>query len=238
MNKKAFALIFCSFLLIPAVCRAEATEVIAIVGAMREETEPILVRMSVTTSYTHENAMIWKGSLNGKDVILAQCGIGQKNAEKCTSFLLNNYTVGALIFCGVGGSTKLDIGTDEVVISSEIMSLNPFETYETDDGLASIALNNSFDFDVHYGRFYTATPLMLDEFILYPYLWIRGVKCVEMENLPMAEIAAERGVPFLSVRGVSDQIPLLPFMFLQYRRHADVAAEHAAAVVAGLVADM
>jgi hypothetical protein len=81
MNKKAFALIFCSFLLIPAVCRAEATEVIAIVGAMREETEPILVRMSVTTSYTHENAMIWKGSLNGKDVILAQCGIGQKNAE-------------------------------------------------------------------------------------------------------------------------------------------------------------
>ena len=52
MNKKAFALIFCSFLLIPAVCRAEATEVIAIVGAMREKTEPILVRMSVTTSYT------------------------------------------------------------------------------------------------------------------------------------------------------------------------------------------
>jgi len=143
-----------------------------------------------------------------------------------------------LIFCGVGGSTKLGIGTDEVVISSEIMSLNPFETCETDVELASIALNNSFDFDVHYGRFYTATPLMLDEFILYPYLWIRGVKCAEMENLPMAEIAAERSVPFISVRGISDQIPLLLFMLLQYRRHTDVAAEHAAEVVVDLVADM
>jgi hypothetical protein len=192
MNKKAFALVFCSLMLVPAVCRAEATEVIAIVGAMEEETEPFLTVMNVTKSYTVENAMAWEGRLSGKDVVLAQCGIGQKNAEKCTSFLLDNYPAEALIFCGVGGSTKLGIGTDEVVISSEIMSLNPFETCETDVELASIALNNSFDFDVHYGRFYTATPLMLDEFILYPYLWIRGVKCAEMENLPMAEIAASQ----------------------------------------------
>lgn len=238
MNRRILALAFCLVLVSPIVSGAEETEVIAIVGAMKEETGPFLAVMNVTKNYTVENVMIWEGSLNGRDVVLAQCGMGRGNAEKCTSSLLNNYEVEALIFSGVGGSTELGIGVGDVVVASEILSLNPSETYRTDSRLASMAMNNSFDFEVHYGRFYTTTPIILDEFVLYPYLRLRGVKCAEMENSPMARIATERGVPFLSVRGISDQIPLGPIMMLQYRRYTDIAAEHAAMVVTDLIADM
>jgi len=238
MNRRSLALVFCLVLVFPIVSGAEETEVIAIVGAMEEETEPFLAVMDVTKSYTVENVMVWEGNLNGKDVVLAQSGVGQGNAEKCTSFLLNNYGVEALIFSGVGGSTKLSIRVGDVVVANEILSLNPSETYQTDSRLASMATNNSFDFEVHYGRFYTATPIILDEFVLYPYLRVRGVKCAEMENSPMARIAAEKGTPFLSVRGISDQIPLGPMMMLQYSRYTDMAAEHAAVVVMDLLTDM
>jgi len=238
MNRRILALVFCLVLVFPIVSGAEETEVIAIVGAMEEETEPFLTVMNVTKSYTVENVMVWEGRLSGKDVVLAQCGVGQGNAEKCTSFLLSNYEVEALMFSGVGGSTELGIGIGDVVVASEILSLNPSETYQTDSRLSSMATNNSFDFEVHYGRFYTTTPILLDEFVLYFYLRVKNVKCAEMENSPMARIATERGIPFLSVRGISDQIPLGPIMFLQYSRYTDMAAEHAAMVVIDLLADM
>ncbi len=237
MNRKVTVLIFLFLSFFPLIAHsslADEGSKIAIVGAMEKEIEPFLLRMNVTRSYTYEDLTLWEGSLNGKDVILVECGVGQESA----SFLVNNYRIEALIFSGVGGSTELGIDIGDVVVASDFLSLNPFEIYSSDARLASLAMNNSFDFDVHYGRFYTTTPLIIDEFMLYPCLRLRDVSCVEMENFPMARMAAEKGIPFLSVRGISDQIPLAPLMLLQYRRYSDLAAEHAAAVVTELIADL
>jgi len=241
MDIKVAVLIFLFLSFFPLIANSDLADegsAIGIVGAMEREIEPFLLRMDVTRSYAHEDLTLWEGALNGKKVVLAECDVGQESASESISFLVNNYRIEALIFSGVGGSTELGIDVGDVVVASDFLSINPFEIYSSDAHLASLALSNSFDFDVHYGRFYTTTPLLIDEFILYPYLRVRDVRCVEMENFPMAQMAAEKGIPFLSVRGISDQILLGPLMLLQYRRHSDLAAEHAAAVVSELIADL
>jgi nucleoside phosphorylase len=228
----------------PLLGRAGQEEkVIVLVGAMKEEVQPILGRLKVTRQYENENRSFWEGELGGHAVVLAQCGTGQENAQACASFLLNNYLVQALIFSGVGGSTELKIKPGDVVISEKILgdvlSPKPFSVYSPDGALGSMAQSNTFDFPLLKGTFYTTTSILVDEFALYPLLRQMDVQCVAMEDAALARTAEERDIPFLSIRGISDQLPLVgPLMLFQYSKHLDVAAEHAATVATALISDI
>ncbi len=193
--------------------------------------------MDVKESDTFRTSKIWEGEIYGKNVVLAKCGVGQEKAQICTRFLIDHYDLEAIIFSGIGGATHSGIDMGDIVVASDVLYLNfdslSFEIYRTDEALASLAMNCAGGLDIHRGRFYTTTPIMVDEFLLYLYLKIKNVKCVEMENAPMAKLAMESDIPFVSIRGISDQVG--PLMFFQVQKYAQLAADNAAQVTLEMI---
>lgn len=61
------------------------------------------------------------GSINGIDVIAAECGIGKVNAAMTTSLLLGHYECDGIIFSGVAGGLNPDLNYGEVIVADKLI---------------------------------------------------------------------------------------------------------------------
>ena len=83
-----------------------------IIGAMHIEVETIKSLMENKISETISGVEYVRGSLHGKEIVIAACGIGKVAAAMCTQTMILKYSPECIINTGVGGSlsTKLAIG--------------------------------------------------------------------------------------------------------------------------------
>ncbi len=83
-----------------------------IIGAMYIEVETIKALMENKISEKIGGVEYVKGTLHGKDIVIAVCGIGKVAAAMCTQTMILRYAPDRIINTGVGGSlsTKLAIG--------------------------------------------------------------------------------------------------------------------------------
>ena len=85
---------------------------VGIIGAMHIEVETIKSLMENKTAEKIGGVEFVKGTLHGKDIVAAVCGIGKVAAAMCTQIMILKYAPDRIINTGVGGSlsTKLAIG--------------------------------------------------------------------------------------------------------------------------------
>ena len=80
---------------------------IGIIGAMEIEVARLKEMMTDVTVTKKASMEFNQGLLNGKPVVVVQCGIGKVNAGICTQILVDDFQVDAVINTGVAGSPRL-----------------------------------------------------------------------------------------------------------------------------------
>ena len=94
---------------------------IGIIGAMSVEVEGLKARLSNPKREIICGAEYVSGSLFGKDVVVAQCGVGKVFAAVCASTMILKYNVSAIINTGVAGTLSERVGILDFAISDSVV---------------------------------------------------------------------------------------------------------------------
>lgn len=204
------------------------TKKIAIIGAMEEEVSGLQAIMTdqkeLTTHF--RDLPIFTGKLAGVEVVVARCGIGKVNAAMATQFLINQFSLTALINSGVAGGVSPLVKIGQLVIGTHSlqhdMDVNNFgypqgtiprletSVFPADSQLVNLALQKAETVlgaeNVHQGliasgdQFVSALEQKQKILKAFP-----TALCVEMEGAAIAHVAWLNQVPHVIIRAISDQ---------------------------------
>ena len=230
---------------------------LGIIGAMEQEVETLLSLLEERNTTTHAGVAFHEGRLDGKDVVVVQCGIGKVNAALCVQVLCDCFGVTHLVNTGVAGSlcARLDIG--DLVISEDAMyhdftceALNPayvvglvpglpVRQFPADKELIQMAMAAAEQ--VHPGHASVGRVASGDQFVggkaqKEKIVADTGALCTEMEGAAIAHTAWRNGVPFVVIRAISDKADDSAEM--DYPTFEAIAAQRCACVTQTLAAKL
>lgn len=93
---------------------------IGIIGAMEEEVAEILKLIDLSQQKTYQGYIFYEGTLNQREVVLLQGGIGKVNAAIATTLMMIHYDIDFVINIGSAGGLHLDQNVGDVVISNAV----------------------------------------------------------------------------------------------------------------------
>jgi adenosylhomocysteine nucleosidase len=183
---------------------------IAIVVALSEELRPLLRRLSARRSTTCEGWRFHCGTFGGREAILCASGIGIKSARDAADVLLCHYEPDALLCAGVAGALSPAAALNDIVVGSEIFQahlatgVEPARVfvkprYQLIEPSAAAA-GGAF----HCGGVVTCDRLAATAQEKHAIFQKTAALVVEMETAAVAQVAADRRLPFLAVRVISD----------------------------------
>lgn len=207
---------------------------IGILGAMSVEIEEIKSRIEDKTIGTAGGFTFVRGRLGGKDVVAAECGIGKVNAAVGTARLLGWCRPDLVVSTGVAGGADVGMNVMDVVASTECVYHDVYCGSEVAYGQfvgmparfpspteiveRALRLNDdaAVTTPIHAGLIVTGDwfvdqkEKMAGILRLFP-----EAKAVDMESCAIAHTCHLYGVPFISLRIISD-IPLKDTRASQY----------------------
>lgn len=234
----------------PAGSRVPGKRVTAVVGAMREEVERLEASLEGRAA-ANQGPFVWSsGTLEGHDVLVAECGIGKVNAAALAQALLS---AGAtrLVFTGVAGAVDPDLRVGDVVISRDAVQHDvdvkglgyPLgevpgsgAVWTADAELVEAARQAAAELEgvrTVVGRVASGDTFVADREATSRIRDLFGAACTEMEGAAVAQVCARWGVPFVIVRSISDGAD--HSAELDFRAFTAVAAANAERVVRGLL---
>ncbi|MDF2949368.1 MAG: 5-methylthioadenosine/adenosylhomocysteine nucleosidase, partial [Sedimentibacter sp.] len=74
-----------------------------IIGAMDIEVNELIESMNNIKKETISGVVYYEGTLQGKDVVVAKCGVGKVHAAVCAQTMILKYKPDAIINTGVAG---------------------------------------------------------------------------------------------------------------------------------------
>ena len=198
---------------------------LGIIGAMDEEVAKLKETMQDVTVETKASMEFYKGTMNGKDVVVVRSGIGKVNAGICTQILCDLYRVDAVINTGIAGSLNAKIDIGDIVLSTDAlqhdMDATGFgykpgviprmetSTFVADEKLRKLAKECcervNPDIRVFVGRVVTGDQFVAERSVKNEIAsWTEGY-CTEMEGAAIAQAAYLNQIPFLIIRAISDK---------------------------------
>jgi len=224
--------------------------VTAVIGAMDEELEALLVDLEERREGSHGPFAVHFGRLEGRSVALARCGVGKVNAAALTQAVL---TLGAarVVFTGVAGALRPGLEVGDVVISKDAVQHDldvrplgyrlgevPGEawSWEADPHLAELALAAAGELEgVHavLGRVASGDVFVADPVRARALRDTFAADCAEMEGAAAAQVCAKWGVPFVIIRSISDTAD--HDAQVDFRSFTPLAAARAKQVVRGIL---
>lgn len=229
---------------------------IGIIGAMELEVEELKSQLQNTNVVEKAGMKFFEGTLNGKDVVIVQCGIGKVNAGMCTQILADRFDVDAVINTGVAGSLRAEINIGDIVVSTDALEHDMDVTalgydrgvipqmktsiFEADkamrDKAVEVCKKVNPDIDVYTGRVVSGDQfisagdvkqLLIDKF---------QASCTEMEGAAIAHAAYLNQIPYVVIRAISDKADGSAQM--DYPEFERAAAKHSAKLVESLVVEL
>ena len=219
-----------------------------IVTAMADESAPFVDRADFVGEVSQVGHAVHRLlSFEGRGVLLVQCGIGLVNSATAAAVAISATSTRVVISAGSAGGVGEDVRVGDVVVGSTYLyswaDARAFgyalgqvpgmpETYTGDQNLLDAALGA----DIPDLRVLAGTMISGDAFIdastvdsirtAFP-----GALSTDMESAALAHTSHLYGVPFLSVRGISDLCG--PAAGADFLTHVDDAAERSVRVVIG-----
>ena len=92
---------------------------IGIIGAMELEVSTLRSLMDIEKTVEKASLKFYEGKLEGKDIVLVQCGIGKVNSALCAQILISEFNVDAVVNTGVAGAIHSSLDVNDIVISTE-----------------------------------------------------------------------------------------------------------------------
>ena len=195
---------------------------IGIIGAMQPEVEAIIATLEGRESETVSGITFYTGTIGGKNIAVAKCGIGKVFAAICAEIMILKYDPDLLVNTGVGGAIGGDLRCGDVVIADRLCQ-HDMDTSAIGDpkGLVSGINMIYFDADVRAREILMAEGSALglavksgtvatgDKFIAsgddkHRIASDFSASVCEMEGCAIAQTAFVNGTPFAVVRAISD----------------------------------
>ncbi|MGD0116236.1 MAG: hypothetical protein ABSC13_09590 [Dehalococcoidia bacterium] len=162
-------------------------------------------RLNVRESSREEGCRIQHGRYADWDVLLVQFGMGRARAEAAGKSLLPRYPLSAVLSLGFAGALVGGLSAGDVVVCSAVRHGRK-ETVECDSNLLFRAAMASQPFAVT-----NAVAVSSETFVSSPVAKrglavSSGASVVDMESYWIGREAQHLGLPFLSVRAISDPL--------------------------------
>lgn len=224
-------------------------EVLGVIGAMEEEVELLKEKMTIEETVTVAGMDFYKGTFEGKNIVLVRSGVGKVNMATCTQILINEFDVTALLNSGVAGTLDPQLNQGDIVISTDAVQ-HDFDTTVFGDPLGEISRLGITFFNADSKMIETAkksaeniSGLTIkegriasgDQFVAGGAIADRikenfgEVSAVEMEGAAMAQVAYLNEIPFVILRSISDKAN--GEADLSYEEFLPIAAKNASALV-------
>lgn len=94
---------------------------LGIIGAMHIEVEKVKSLMENKTAETVSGIEYVSGTLHGKEIVIAACGIGKVAAAMCTQTMILKYSPECIINTGVGGSLDARLSIGDIAIGESLV---------------------------------------------------------------------------------------------------------------------
>lgn len=219
---------------------------IGIIAAMESEMAYFQSHMEHMEVQSRAGLRYYTGTLDGKELVVAECGVGKVNAAMHAQIMVDRYPVTALIQTGIAGSLCPEAAHLSIVIGQELvyhdMQLWVLEqyfprktVYYSDPQLVALA-EQCAPPDHITGRIATGDQFVSDASAKAAIRQAHGALCCEMEGAAIAQTAALNGLPCLILRCISDMADGDAEMTFAQFEH--IAAEKAAQMVHRMVAEM
>lgn len=160
-----------------------------------------------------------EGLLGSCPVVLATCGVGPKAARRWAQVLLQEYEPRLVILTGASGGVGPELQVGDLVVAESVYGLDGkrvIARFPVDPGLVALARDCAPGARLRPVRGHephlVVAGVATAERAVGRRAWgeqlarEHGILAVEMEGAAVAQVCSQRGVPFLSVRAISDVI--------------------------------
>lgn len=226
---------------------------IGIIGAMELEVSELKSKTDIKNVTEKAGMKFYEGILNGKKVVIVQCGIGKVNAGICVQILADLFDVDAVINTGVAGSLQTKINIGDIVVSTDACEhdmdvsglgyepgiIPQMETsfFQADKTLieqaVSVCKEVNPEIGVYEGRIVSGDQFISDSAVKDRLTKQFDGSCAEMEGAAIAHAAYLNKLPFVVLRAISDKADGSAHM--DYPEFERAAAAHCAKLVEHLV---
>lgn len=226
---------------------------IGIIGAMELEVAELKSKTEVKNVVEKAGMKFHEGVLNGKDVVIVQCGIGKVNAGMCVQILADLFHVDAVINTGVAGSLRAEINIGDIVVSTDACEhdmdvsglgyepgiIPQMETsfFKADRTLVeqakAVCAEVNPEIGVYEGRVVSGDQFISDGDTKDRLIKLFSGSCAEMEGAAIAHAAFLNKIPYVVLRAISDKADGSAHM--DYPEFERAAAAHCAKLVENLV---
>ncbi len=195
---------------------------IGILGAMDIELEALLADMEGKEAEQISGFTFYKGSLAGKEAVIAKCGIGKVAAALCAQAMILRYAPALLIHTGVAGTLTDKLSVTDVAVGTAAvqhdMDTSPLGDpvglisginkiyFEADEKAANLFLEIAKESGVNAigGTIASGDQFICDADIKARIVKHFGAIACEMEGGAVAHAAYLNGTPFVILRAISD----------------------------------
>ncbi|MBD3807353.1 MAG: 5'-methylthioadenosine/adenosylhomocysteine nucleosidase [Epsilonproteobacteria bacterium] len=194
---------------------------IAIMGAMREEIEPLLSHMDNIKETHYANNTFYEASYNGRNVVVAYSKIGKVFSSLTAALLIEKFGCKTVLFSGVAGAISSDLKIGDLVIADGLcqhdLDITAFGhpygyvpegevCIPTDAKLRKIAKDVAEEKGINLKEGIIATG---DQFVACGDRkeWVAKTfkaDALEMEGASVAVVCNALGIPFFILRAISD----------------------------------
>lgn len=200
---------------------------IGIIGAMELEVSTLKSLMEIEKTVKKASLTFYEGKLEGKDIVLVQCGIGKVNSALCAQILISEFNVDAIVNTGVAGAIHSSLDVNDIVISTDAiqhdMDATAFgykkgqipqmenSTFVADDRLVNVAYDSSLDqakdkdFKIVKGRVVSGDIFISSKELKEELENDFNAYCGEMEGAAIAHACYLNNTPFVIIRAMSDK---------------------------------
>jgi adenosylhomocysteine nucleosidase len=221
---------------------------VGIFAALKEEIDPLVQSLEDVEISKWARRSVHQGTIGDCQVVAVAGGVGKVKAAACAQYLIDRFSVEALICSGVAGAVNPRLHAGDIVISQralqhdfdpgdpELLKKYRRRWLKADAGLVKLALEAAKELGradrCHPGKMLTGDQAIVSG-ERREWLWqtFRG-DCVDMESAAAAQVCQMNGVPWVIVRAISDSAE--EDSIAEFRSHLREAARLAASVAAGI----
>ncbi|MEG2295270.1 MAG: 5'-methylthioadenosine/adenosylhomocysteine nucleosidase [Oscillospiraceae bacterium] len=191
-----------------------------ILGAMECEIELLHSKMEHKLTTTIAGIDYYQGMLEGKEIILARCGIGKVNAASCSVTMIQLFKATKIINVGVAGGSFEGAKVYDIILSDSAMyhdftdgilqrNYPNTQIFQADTQLIALAKQSSTGLEkqgihIAVGRIASGDIFVGDAKTKQDIINRINPMCIEMEGAAIAHICHIYQVPFLIIRSLSD----------------------------------
>ena len=176
---------------------------IGIIGAMDEEVDILVELMDIKETIEKASLKFYKGTLEGKDIVLVRCGIGKVNSALCAQILISEFDVDAIV------NIQYDVDTTAFGDPKGTIPRMESSVFVADEKLINAAYESSIkemkSNKVLKGRVATGDIFISSKELKEELVNDFNAYCGEMEGGAIAHVCTLNKVPFVIIRAMSDK---------------------------------